>query len=173
MATPTEIRAIALEMANANGLINLTRQSLCDRVGIKDGSFPGVMGMTFTELTTEIRPFCTAESLKIKPIKVGGRTNSTLRKDQLINSALDCFEKSDKPFMKVTRFDIAEVAGVSEPLITHHLGTMTDLRRDVIRHAIVQKRLKIIAQGLAIGDAHACKAPQELKDQALALLAMA
>lgn len=172
MATPTEIRAIALQMANANGLINLTRQSLCDRVGIKDGSFPGVMGMTFTELTAEIRPFCTEASLKIKASNKT-RTNSALRKDQLINSALDCFEKTDKPFMKVTRADIAEEAGVSEPLITHHLGTMTDLRRDIIRHAIIQKRLKIIAQGLAIGDSHACKAPQELKDRALALLASA
>lgn len=172
MATPTEIRAIALEMANANGLINLTRQALCDRVGIKDGSFPAVMGMTFTELTAEIRPLCTEASLKIKASNKT-RTNSTLRKEQLISSALDCFEKTDKPFMKVTRADIAEEAGVSEPLITHHLGTMVDLRRDIIRHAIKQERLKIIAQGLAAGDPHARKAPQELKDRAVALLASA
>ncbi len=172
MATPTEIRAIALEMANANGLINLTRQALCNRVGIKDGSFTNIMGITFTELTLEIRPFCTTESLKIKASNKT-RTNSTLRKEQLINAALDCFEKSDKPFMKVTRGDIAEEAGVSEQLITHHLGTITELRRDIIRHAVLQRRLKIIAQGLAVGDSHARKAPQELKDLAVALLASA
>ena len=50
------IKQIAIDMANANGLINLTRFDLCERAEIPEGSFPHVMGCTFTEFVTELKP---------------------------------------------------------------------------------------------------------------------
>lgn len=172
MATPKEIRDLAITMANEVGLINLTRQALCDRANIKDGSFPVIAGTTFTKLIEDIRSECKPSSLGLAR-STRTRANPVLEKDRLINVALDCFEATDKTFSKVTRLDIAEAAGVPEASISHHFGSMIEFRRTIMRHAIIQKRLKIIAQGLAIGDAHARKAPQELKDQAVALLATA
>ena len=46
-----EILKAALELAKDVGVINLTRQAVCVKAGIADGSFPHIMGCTFTEFT--------------------------------------------------------------------------------------------------------------------------
>jgi hypothetical protein len=48
---------------------------------------------------------------------------------------------------------------------------MSDLRTEVMRHAIKHKNLTIVAQGLAAGDPLAKRAKPELKSAALITLA--
>lgn len=59
----------------------------------------------------------------------------------------------------------------SASLISHHMGTMENFRRDLMREAVRRRHLRVIAQGLAINDRHARKAPPELQKEALSQLA--
>lgn len=92
------------------------------------------------------------------------------RKYQILNAALVLAEKPGG-FSKLTREFIAKEIGCADGLISKYFGTMTAFRRTIIRSAILTENLSIIAQGLAIGDAHAQKANKNLKARALATLA--
>lgn len=67
----------------------------------------------------------------------------------------------------MTRAQIAQAAGVSEALVTYHLGAMPRLRRAVMREAVRVEHLPVIAQGLALRDRHALKASDALRQKAL------
>jgi AcrR family transcriptional regulator len=73
-------------------------------------------------------------------------------------------------YMSVTRDDIADEAKCASSLVHHYYGTMTQLRRAIMRRAIEMGELKIIAQGLASKDRHARKADPDVKQAALASL---
>jgi AcrR family transcriptional regulator len=62
----------------------------------------------------------------------------------------------------MTRDQIAEQARVSAGLVTLRLGTMVNLRRAVMRAAIHRENLTVVAQGLAVRDKQALKAPAAL-----------
>lgn len=92
------------------------------------------------------------------------------RKAQILRAALDlCSARTT--YTRVTRDQIAERAGVPPSLITYHLGSMTDLRRHIMREAIRSECLAVIAQGIAARDRHAMKAPEDLRARALQSLA--
>jgi AcrR family transcriptional regulator len=69
-------------------------------------------------------------------------------------------------YMRVTRSAIAEAGGVTEGLVTHYFGTMTTLRRDIMRAAVKRRVLPIVAQGMAMGEKAALKAPEDLRKEA-------
>jgi len=75
-------------------------------------------------------------------------------------------------YARLTREEIAARASVPPSLITYHLGTMVELRRQIMREAIRVECLPVIAQGLACGDKHALKAPDDLRARAAASLAL-
>ncbi len=87
------------------------------------------------------------------------------RKAQLLAVALN--QAASHGYQNLKRLSIASEAGVAESLVSKYLGTMPDLKRDVMRAAIRLRRLEIIAQGLALKDRHALKAPEELRIAAL------
>lgn len=88
---------------------------------------------------------------------------------QIVSAALKIAEREG--YQNVTRKQIADAAGLSEGSVSFHLGTMPQLRRHIVRHAIAQRSLRVLGQALAAGDSHARKAPDDLKKQALAALA--
>lgn len=90
------------------------------------------------------------------------------RRGEILAAAL--FLAQDKNYNTVSRDEIAERAGTSVGLVSRYFGTMPKLKRAVMRAAIKAEALPIIAQGLAAQDPHAMKAPQELKQRAVALL---
>jgi AcrR family transcriptional regulator len=87
------------------------------------------------------------------------------RKAQILEAALACAIL--KNYKSVTREDIAHQAGVSEALINVYFGTMTKLRRAIIRAAINREYLPIILQGLVNKDPHAMKISDALKKHVL------
>ncbi len=163
-----KIKEAALDMINEVGLINLSRSELCKRVDIPDGSWPHVMGCTFSEFIQELKnviPELTVSDLQ----QVNrNRADPALRKNQILNVALTLSIK--KGYHKITREDIAKEAGVSPGLVSRYFNTMVQLRRAIIRAAINQNIPEIIAQGIANGDENAKKAPSELKRKAIELI---
>lgn len=98
------------------------------------------------------------------------RLKPTDRKTQILDAALAVAKKQG--YAHVTRDAIAAEAGCAPGLVSHYLGTMVDTRRDIMRAAIRQRVLPIIAQGLAANDRHARKAPDDVKQAALASIAI-
>jgi len=161
-----QIEKVALNMIKQNGLINLTKKDLCKACGIPDGSFKNIMGVTFSEfvdvLLKENKPWLNHH--KVTKTK----TNPELRKDQIINVAVEIARKTG--CYNLTRQDIANKANVSLALINLYFGTMNQLKIAVMRRAVKQGIIEIIAEGLGNNDPQACKATKELKEKALSLI---
>lgn len=87
------------------------------------------------------------------------------RKAQLLDGALKL--AAERGLASLTRDAIAEYAGVSPALVSFYLGTMTELRRTVMRAAIKREVLPIVAEGLVTRDKQAGKASEDLKRRAL------
>lgn len=96
------------------------------------------------------------------------RLNPEVRKAQLIDVALKLAAKHG--LANVRRDQIAEAADVSPGLVSHALGTMTEMRRTIMRQAIAREVLPIIAEGIVAKDKTALKAPDALRKRALAAL---
>ena len=90
------------------------------------------------------------------------------RRSQILAASL--ILSASKGYTKVTREEIAEKADVAPSLVSDHFGTMAEFRRCIMRHAVEQGNVAVIAQGLAARDPHARKASDALKKQAAALL---
>lgn len=73
-------------------------------------------------------------------------------------------------FNKITRKQIALKAGVSLGVVSQAFGTMVKLKRTVMRRAIKDEILSIIAVGLGMRDKTAMKATDEIKRKALTVL---
>lgn len=71
-------------------------------------------------------------------------------------------------YQHITRDEVARRAAVSVGLVTRYFGTMPKLKRAVMRAAIQGEVLEVVAQGLAAADPHARKAPNDLKQRAIA-----
>lgn len=71
---------------------------------------------------------------------------------------------------RISRKQIAEAAGVSEALVSHHFGTMPHFRRELMRYAVKRGNARIVLQGLLAKDHQAKKAPDSLQAEARALI---
>ncbi len=164
---PAAVRSAAIDMDRRNGLINLTRRDLCDAVGMPEGSFCHVMGVTFTKFAAGLA----AQRLEPPTLHAvaRARVNPVLRKERILSAAVEAAR--GRGYHTVTREAIAEAAGVSVGLVSYHFATMARLRRDIVRYAVQHEILEVIAQGLAMRDDDARKASDDLKRRAAALLA--
>lgn len=147
----------AVAMAKEIGLVNITRQDLCDRAGIKDGSFHYVAGCNFNDFIDEISPLTQG----IKPLKSSRKNlKGSRRKEQILVVAVDLAK--DHGYHKVTREQIAEQAGISKGLITNYYS-MDQLRAAIMKRAIKTEVVEIVAQGIANKDKRASKISEELR----------
>ena len=97
------------------------------------------------------------------------RLRPEVRRDQILAAALVLVQAEG--FSHITRDGIAAKAECSTGLVSRYFKTMPQLKRAVMRAAIKAKNAAVVAQGLGVRDPHAMKAPEDLKKQALALLA--
>jgi AcrR family transcriptional regulator len=97
----------------------------------------------------------------------------TKRQDERRASILDAAMRMSRlyGYQKATRQDVAGAAKCSEALVSSYFGTMTQLRRAVVRASIDQRDLAILAQVIAAKDKHAAKIPADLRVAALVSLA--
>lgn len=87
------------------------------------------------------------------------------RRDELLKVAVDMAIVVG--INQLRRDTIAEKAGVANGLVTRYFNTMTQLKRAVMRYAVHNEVLPVIAQGLAMRDSEAMKASDELKAKAI------
>lgn len=90
------------------------------------------------------------------------------RRALVLEAALDAARRYG--YRKMTRELIAARAEVSPALVSLYLGTMTHLRRHVMREAIKREIVAIVAEGLAERDAAALRTTGDLRAQAVAHL---
>jgi len=159
------IRAAAIRLAKEHGLINLTRAALAEAVGIPDGSFLHVAGISFTALQADVELMATQPAVQQSP----ARTSPALRYTHILGVAVE--KARTIGWNNLTRSMIAEAAGVSEALVSHYFGTMEELKQTVMNAAVQRRVIEIVAQGLAAGNPAARSAPEEVKAQALAWMA--
>lgn len=97
------------------------------------------------------------------------KLDARVRRAQILAAALEISVKTG--YGRVTRDQIAKALGVASSLIPYHVGTVSAMRRDIMREAVRVECLPVIAQGIAANDRHALKAPPELRARALQSLA--
>lgn len=159
------VKQTAIRLIETSGLINLSRSRLCEAAGIADGSFPYVMGCSFTDFVAELKAEGIAPSNH--PV-TKSRTDPKLREASILNAAVEL--SKELGYQNITRDGVAERAGISMGLVTRYFGTMVNLQRAVMGAALRDGIAEIIAQGLAHNDPRARKAPPELKERAIVLL---
>jgi len=89
------------------------------------------------------------------------RLHADLRREELLRVALDVAERDG--WANITHASVAAAAGVSAPLVVARLGTKTNLLRDVMRRAVSDRRVRVVAEGLARGNTQARKADEALR----------
>jgi AcrR family transcriptional regulator len=104
------------------------------------------------------------------PIMTKRRLLPNDRKYEILTAAIN-IAANQGGWSKLTREAIAKEAQCAEGLISKYFGTMTQMRRTIMRSAVMTDNLSIIAQGLAAGDTYAKKADPDLKARALETLA--
>lgn len=93
-----------------------------------------------------------------------GRPN-LYTKDSVIDAALTLARSVG--YLHMTCEAIARRVGCSRGEVSHLLGTMTQLRRTVVRHAVKRRDLPVIAQALVAKDPHVQGVDEDLKTAAL------
>lgn len=97
------------------------------------------------------------------------RLKPELRREVLLDHALAAARQYG--YAKVTRQQIATTASCSTGLVSSYFGTMPDLRRTLMRAAVTREILDIVADGLALRDPFAMRAPDRVKNEALKTIA--
>ena len=72
------------------------------------------------------------------------------RREEVLNVALQL--AIEVGYTQVTRERISSVIGITKQAIQHHIGSMDELRTDMMREAIARECLPVIAQGMALRD---------------------
>ena len=91
------------------------------------------------------------------------------RKKQILDSALALSVRGN--YRDVTREALASHVPCSPALVSFYFGSMTRLRHAIMTFAVQQENLIVLAQGLAVGDIKAKKAPHALREKAARILA--
>lgn len=92
------------------------------------------------------------------------RTSTAVRKEEILSEALRIAIVHG--LAAVSGKKIAAALNVSRPAVSYHILCMGELRKDVMREAVRQEVLAVVAQGLAVGDPIATGAPEELRRRA-------
>lgn len=91
------------------------------------------------------------------------------RKEEILAAAAKLAERVG--YTHVTRDAVADQAGVSMGLVSNYFSTMAQLKRDIMRFAVREGNLHIIAQGLMHKDTQALKVDKEVRNRAAQLIA--
>lgn len=154
-----------IKLARERGLINVSRADISLEIGIPDGSWSHAVGVPFSKFVSIIKDAVGDEGYSLVLKK---RVAPQLRKENILSCAIKLAEKVG--YTKITATAVAEDAGITHQTVMHYFSTMNQLKTEVMRRAVKENNLRIIAQGLVAGDKHAKKAEQHVKEDALKCL---
>lgn len=152
-----KIMVAALSMVAESGIAGISRGALCGRVGVPEGSFSRIMGVSFTSFLETLAVECGVDSRATEK----SRVSPGIRKQQLMNAATEL--SVEKGFLALTRESVAEHAGVSVALVSRYFHTMEQLKDSVMLDAVRHELLGIIAEGLAVRHPLAMAAPAAVR----------
>ena len=89
------------------------------------------------------------------------RQDPIARTNDLLDTALQL--AVDHGWRSLTHHGVAVAASVSNGLVVARLGTKQDMLRAVMRRAVNRGVVPVVAEGLAVGDKHACRAGEALR----------
>lgn len=161
-----KIKAAAVKLAKRDGLINLSRRGLCEHLGIAEGSFSHHARCTFAAFLRELWESGLGVEAKHTVVKV--RVAPDLRREHLLSAAVELAKR--RGYQMLTREDVAAAAGVSPSLVSHVLGTVDDIKREVMERAITAGVVVVVAQGIFVKDPIASKASDSIRQEAAAYL---
>lgn len=96
------------------------------------------------------------------------RKPAEIRKEEIIAITLRLCQING--IKSVTRKQIAEAAGVAEGLVSHHFSSMKQLQRDIVRHAVKNRDIRVVAQCVAAGYLKKSEVPYEIEEHVLTIL---
>ena len=82
-----QIKDTAFELVKESGLINLSREELCERVSIKPGSFANVMGCSFSDFIEDVRGGIPEDEKTELHADLKGRDNPKDRKQHILKAS--------------------------------------------------------------------------------------
>lgn len=94
------------------------------------------------------------------------RMNPEQRTNELLAVALRV--AAARGWRTMTHADVAQAAGVSQGLVVARLGTKQQMLRAVMRRAVAEGSVAVVAEGLALKDKHALRADEALRERAAA-----
>lgn len=92
------------------------------------------------------------------------RTDPNVRTAELLDVALR--QAAATGWKTLTHDAVATAAGVSRALVVLRLGTKDQMLRSVMRAAVRERSVRVVAEGLAARDRHAMRADQGLRELA-------
>ncbi len=137
-----QLKTIAYELIERNGLINLSRAGLCREANIPDGSFPYVAGCNFEQFFKELGVDTPCNLL---PLVAQSRVRSDLRRAHILGNAVALSKVVG--YENLTREGVAVAAGVSGSLVSKYFS-MLELQAAILRRALECELLEVIAQGV-------------------------
>ncbi len=88
-----------------------------------------------------------------------------IKKIDLLEVAIKLAEAEG--YSNVKRDEIARVAGVAMGTVNYHLGTMSKIKKSIVKHAIKTENLTIMAQAIIAKDPMSSKISDDLRSQAI------
>jgi len=156
-------KAVA-ELSAEKGVENLTREEVCARAGISQGTFKALVGMTWSDYYAML-----TYDGGIRPRQRRRAANPKDTKRRMLAVAVELAKSQGYHNIRIK--DVAEASGFTPQHVGAHFGTLKQLRRAVIRQAVAAEVVEVVAQGLAAKDKYAIDAPEELKARAVEYLA--
>jgi AcrR family transcriptional regulator len=89
------------------------------------------------------------------------RMEPEARKDEILDAALAM--AAECGYTNLTRDAVALRVGVASTTVQYHFQTMGQFRVEVMRAAVKQRCLVVVAQGMAARDPQALKADEDLR----------
>lgn len=96
------------------------------------------------------------------------RKSPVERKIEILTSAIDL--SKEVGYSHITRDDVAKRAGVSYGLINHYFKSIDRLRKLVLKTAIDEEMVEIIAQGMVRKDPLAKRITSKMKERVILYL---
>lgn len=153
---------VAKALAEDVGVASVTSQMLADAAKIPRGSIYNLTGGTFTDLMQAVANHVPNVNHTTTRKRV---SNSDVRRQLLLNAGFKICDSAG--VHAVSRAKVAEVAKVSPSLITNLFGSFDGYMAELIKSAVVKKRLDVVGSAIICGNVYAKSLPAKIKKSAI------
>ena len=154
-----QLKSAALQLSREVGSHNLTREMVCERAGIAEGSFSYLAKMPFGEWIKSL-------GLPDSPHPITrSRLDPSVRKDKILLKTKEL--SAQRGYMNVPLENIAKELDVTPQLIKYYFINIDHLRDVLMEEAVKTEDYELIAQGVINRHPIAMNADMELKTEAI------